>query len=77
MAPNVKINVVPNDPKITKDVLATTISKLSDATSALLNSGLNEKAILTLLADSTKLSKKSIKRIIDAINQLRADYTYL
>lgn len=73
--PRTRIEVLPV-PTVTKEMLATAICKLSDSANELLASGLNEKAILVLLADSSKMSKKSIKKVLDAMAQLRADYTH-
>lgn len=61
---------------VTKEVLATAICKLSDNTSKLLQSGLNHKAIVVLLRDATGLPKTKINMILNAINQLRTDYTH-
>lgn len=74
--PKIKLNVTQDVSKpITKDILAAQICKLSDSISLLYNSGLNEAAILVLIGDSSKLSKRMIKRVLDSIAQLRADYT--
>ena len=69
---------VTQDPKapVAKEMLATAICKMSDATNQLLLSGLNHDAIVVLLVDKTKMSKRSIRRVIDAMGQLRADYTH-
>lgn len=72
-----KLNVVQGKDVVTKDVLAKSICDLSDATNKLMASGLNESAIIVLLQDSTKQSKRAIKRVLDAMSQLRADYTHL
>ena len=71
-----RLNVVQGKDVITKDVLAKAICNLSDATNQLMASGLNEAAIVVLLQDSTKQSKRAIKRVLDAMSQLRADYTH-
>lgn len=69
-----KVEIVP-DHKHTKQVLAKTIAQMSDALNVLQLSGLNEHAILVLLEDSTGVGKRTIKKVLDAIHQLRADYT--
>lgn len=61
---------------IAKDVLAKEICKLSDNTSKLLQSGLNQKAIIVLLRDATGLSKTKINLVLNALGQLRTDYTH-
>lgn len=56
--------------------LSSAIIKLSDASNQILNEGLNEKALIVLLADSTKLSKRTIGKVLQGINELRAEYTH-
>lgn len=60
---------------VSREVLAEAIVKLSDAAVALRNGGLNQRAVVVLLADKTKLSKQTVKVVVDAIAQLRLDYT--
>lgn len=75
--PRARVNITQDaDEPISKDVLAKSICDLSDSLNKILLSGLNEKAIVVLLQDSTKCSKRTIKRVIDSIGQLRADYTH-
>lgn len=72
-----KVNVIQDDDNpVPKDVLATAICKLSDNTNKLITSGLNENAVIVLLADSTKLPKRDIKLVLRALGQLRAHYTH-
>jgi hypothetical protein len=74
--PKTKINVVQDEEMpVQRDVLAKAICDLSDSIGKLYASGLNQNAVIVLLQDSTKQSKKSIKRVLDSISQLRADYT--
>lgn len=68
------IEVVPDHIR-TKKVLAKTIAEMSDALNVIQLSGLNERAIIVLLEDATKVSKRTIKKVLDGIHQLRADYT--
>lgn len=71
-----KVKIENPDNEIPREVLAKEICKLSDAINKLLLSGLNVKAIVVLLRDSTGLSKRNIQAVINAIAQLRADYTH-
>lgn len=72
-----RINVTQDeDTPIPKDVLATEICKLSEATNKLLLSGLNQKAVVVLLRDATNLSKTKINQVLNALGQLRSDYTH-
>lgn len=66
---------VKNDPpRIARSVLAESIVKLSDAVRSLDSSGLNQKAIVLLLHDMTKLSKRDIEMVLRAIPQLKNRY---
>jgi hypothetical protein len=72
------VNIVQDpdhDTPIHKDVLAMAIIDLSDAMTRLSKSGLNRKAIITLLHDSTKQGKREIEYVLNAIEQLVEDYT--
>lgn len=76
MSPSkVKITQDEDNP-IPKDVLADAICKLSDSANALLLSGLNEKAVVALLQDATHIPKKKIQTVLNALGQLRQDYTH-
>lgn len=59
--------------EITKDI-ASTIERLSDEVSKLLNGKLNRKAILTLLAYSTKISQKQIAVVLDSLIEMKKDF---
>ncbi len=75
--PRPKVNVVQDEETpIPKDILANEICKLSDAANKLLLSGLNEKAIVVLLKEETGLSKRDIVLVLNALSQLRNDYTH-
>lgn len=69
------LKVVQSDPEIPVEVLATAIEKLSKA-SAQLNASrlLNRKAILLLLHDVTKVPKRDIEYILNAIPELERIY---
>lgn len=62
------------DDKNILPILAATIRKLSDNLEEILNSGMNHKSIIVLLSDSTKLSKRTIQKVMEGIHQLRSDY---
>lgn len=51
--------------------IAQAIGRISDAGRALQNSGLTRAAVLTLLHDSTKLSKRDIGIVLDEIENLK------
>lgn len=62
------------DPPVTKEVLATAIENIGAAAKALRASGLNEKGIIALLHDGTKLPKRDIKAVLEGLRQLQAWY---
>ena len=50
------------------------IKKLSAGVEKILKSGLNQEAIIVLLHDKTKVSKKTIKNVLGALKTLEMDY---
>ena len=62
-----------NEIKI-EEQIASTITNLADAVEALLKGPLNRKALLVLLAHSTKLPQKQVSDVLIAIQDLRKDY---
>jgi hypothetical protein len=60
---------------VEKEVLATAIVSISDAVKKLYDSGLNRRAVVALLADSTKLGKGTIETVLDSLLDLRKTYT--
>jgi len=61
-------------PTISPDSLARAIVEISEALRALTRSGLNRKAIITLVADDTKISKSTITHVLDSLEDLRSKY---
>lgn len=68
------VRVVKSDPPETTEILAEAIVRLGDAVKKLDASGLNRKAIVLLLQDATKVPKRDIIAILDAIPRLRGWY---
>jgi hypothetical protein len=54
--------------------LADAIRKISDGFGALLQSGLNERAIVLLLHDCTGVGKREIASVLEAIPRLKEHY---
>lgn len=71
--PKLRVTQDPEAP-VEKDVLAQAIVKLSKAATDLKTSGLNEKAIVVLLAHSTGFGHTTIKTVLAALRELRKDY---
>lgn len=72
-----RVNIVQEEESpVQKDVLANEIIRMAGAVNKLLLSGLNEKAIVVLLRDATGLSKRNITLVLNALAQLREDYTH-
>lgn len=63
------------DEPVERHVLATAIVKISEAADALKKSGLNQRAVVVLLADKTKIAKGTIEDVLDGLADLRSDYT--
>lgn len=64
----------PAAPSAERD-LSTAIRQMSDGVTRLLASGLNRRAIVTLLADSTKVGRRDIERVLDGLADLEKDFT--
>ena len=62
------------DKPIEKEVLAAHIIEISRGITRILSTGLNRKAIIALLRDSTGLGKSTLKIVLDGIEQLEHDY---
>lgn len=68
------IKVVKSDPPETKQVLAESIVKISEGFNAMVRSGLNKQAIIILLQAETKLPRRDIRTVLDALPRLRGWY---
>ena len=74
MARNTTITVKKSTPPESKEVLAAAIVRISDAFASLKASGLNKTAIVALLHDATKISKRDINLILDSLSRLKGWY---
>jgi len=63
------------EPEISEETLVESIQKISKAAQALADSGLNRKAVVALLHDKTKLSKKNIIIVLDNLEEMAEHYT--
>src|SRR5271167_340899 len=64
-----------NEQPITKSVLATAITQISDSVKSLEKTGLNRRAVIALLADDTKLGKGTITTVLNSLGDLAKNYT--
>ena len=55
--------------------LVENIAKVSAAVESLLASGLNQHAVVVLLADATKLPKRTIREVLEALKTMKDAYT--
>jgi len=70
------VRVVQDEEKpVTKEVLATAITQISEAVRKLEKSGLNQKAIVALINDDTKLGKGLIETVLISLRDLAKTYT--
>lgn len=58
----------------TVEALAEAIITMAEATRKLIGGKVKRKAIIILLAESSKLSKERVGKVLDAIEQLDKDY---
>lgn len=72
----IKKKPTPAVPLVAEDTrkLGDAIEQIEVAIKALNKAGLNHHAIVVLLADSTKLSKKVINKVLDGLAKLSEDY---
>lgn len=74
--PNIKIKKNEENPE-SVELLAQSIIQVAEGFEKLLNSSLHERAYLVLLQDyigQTKISRKQIKLVLDALPRLKAWY---
>ena len=69
----IKVQKNPEKPESTI-VLAEAIIRIGSAADALGKSGLNEAAIVALIYDASKVSKKNIRTVLQSLRQLRGWY---
>jgi hypothetical protein len=70
----IKVVQKENAKPLEKEILADAIAKVSEAMRKLSASGLNRKAIVTLVKDATGITKTDIEMILDAMIDLKAMY---
>lgn len=68
------IKIAKSNPPESKEILAEAITRISESFTRLSASGLNRDAIIVLLHDHTKISKRDIKLILDSLTRLRGWY---
>lgn len=68
------ITVKKSEPPESKEILAEAIVRISNGFTKLQASGLNKAAIVALLYDSTKISKRDIVAILDGLARLKGWY---
>lgn len=69
-----RVRVIKSDPPESTEILAEAIVRIGEAVHKLNGSGLNRKAIVILLHEATKVGKKDIETILDALPRLRGWY---
>lgn len=72
--PGANVSVTKSNPPETTEILAEAIVRIGDSVRKLNESGLNRKAIVLLLHDYSKVGKKDIETILDAMPRLRGWY---
>jgi hypothetical protein len=71
----VKVKVEQNPEELVeRPVLATAIKAISFHMGRLLNQGLNERAIVCLVADSSNVGKPDIRAVLSSLKHLAQEY---
>ncbi len=65
----------PEEPAVPHIILTQAILEMSRSMKRLLASGLNRKAIVILVHDQSKLSKRDIELVLNNLESLAEDYT--
>lgn len=74
--PKQEVSVTQNpDAPVPAEVMAQSIVRISDGIAKLLHSGLNKRAVIALVKDSTRIEKATIERVIDGLESLAFNYT--
>jgi hypothetical protein len=71
--PNVKVVKNAEKPE-SKEILAKAIVRIGAAMDALAKSGLNERAIVTLIHAETKIALRDIREVLGAMRKLKGWY---
>lgn len=58
----------------TTEGIAKNIERLADSVSSLLKGPLNRKALVTLLAKSSKMTPANVGAVLDSLENLKKDY---
>jgi len=69
-----KAKTVETKPEVSPETLADAVAKISTSMQKLLKSGLNKKAIVTLVKDDTNIPKHTIEQVLDSLKSLKERY---
>jgi len=69
-----QVRVIKSDPPETKEILAEAITRIGTAFEELQKSGLNRKAIIVLIQAETKLPRRDIETVLNALPRLKGWY---
>ncbi len=70
----VNVKVLKSDPPESKEILAEAIVRLGESFKKLEANGMNRRAIILLLHDATKVPRRDIDLVLQAIPRLRSWY---
>lgn len=73
MKPMVEVVQRPES-EVPKEILAEAIVRISKDMAKLHESGLNRKAVVALIKDSTGYTKQAIETVLNSLAELRANY---
>lgn len=69
-----RFKITKSDPPESKELLASSIVKISEGFDALLASGVNREAIEILLSAKTKIARRDIRIVLDGLRKLKGWY---
>ncbi len=74
MAKTALIQPVPPTPEVPAEIIATAIAQIAEGMKALNNSRLSRRAVVVLIHDQSKISKRQIEIVLNNLTDLEADW---
>ncbi len=70
-----KVNVKQNEENVLpNEILAESITRISDGIARLNKNGINRKGVLVLLSHSCQMPQSRVAKVLDALEDLKKDY---
>jgi hypothetical protein len=68
------VKQVPGE-EVPAEIIASAIVKIGKAAEEMANSGLRRRTVVILLAESSRIAKRDVEKVLDALDSLRRTYT--